>query len=1220
LRFVSRRRRGVSSIVGSIFFILIMIVAIGSLVTMFSSFTAYNGQVTKASNSNLQLQDTQLSVTSSQFGAFPPSPTSNINVATGCTAATATSPTQQTHLLYAAGMWWDFFTCNGNFQYSTSFYGVVWEAATTIPNLVSGYTTGPDYDVEVVGSTLYLVIADTAAANLLFQLGIGTLASGGTVASPAGTITWTSLPASVATSAQPTGPIQISADNAGNVWVAVVQGTCSTNVNCAIGIYERQACASGVPANQGWENASPSCGSTAAPLNYAPTTPNLGAMDPNANMILFAPPTSLSPTGTGVILIYETYTAAEVAGTTGTLAVVTQTALASGAATWSPITLGFADYYSLTSSSAVMIGNTIYFAGLAGTTFGDSTCTGAQVCSLRFWTLPFTSMAAATPTTEFTVEATSEAWMAALTYSGTTLALFDAYTLTGATTIQYYTSSTLGSIWSSPAIALESSETASITGLSPSENGFAVTWENGASAVRFAALSTFTVANSSPFAVHLVDLYIYNSATNSLVAHYYFNSTEEFDYYIGQGSSMVLPIRFVWAATTSYLVTVATDTGASAQLTVTSPPPTSTSCSAGTFLSQISPAQACSGVPATESPAVSFSSNTNTCSVTSASTSGGFTTPITYTTNSLSSGNLYIGMTFNAATTTATAGDTSKWQFSYGTGTAPACDATTGLGTTVGQGYTVETQTAAAGSWGQSIGVAIKGLSPNTAYWFDVQVTDGGTTPTATWTYTNQAVAITDVLSATNSLPNVAETDNSGSCPHAATSTLMAGLGVTYTTMSSTTGSGNVKVTLSFNLATAGLLADTNKWQIAYGTGSAPLCGATVPPTGLVALVGKQYTVESDAAGAVMSLGQSESVVITGLSPSTTYWFDIESTDASGTQWTASAPTLAVSEEGNINAGNTPASIVYPLSAQTAGCATTAVATSMAGLKEFYTLTSSSTGKIYGSITVNVAASGTIAAGSTSAWKLAYSDVTLNTVPLCAALVPGANVFVVGQSYTTKTVVVTTPFSESQTEQFVITGLTPGHMYWFDLEVTNAGAGFQATYSVPTLSITDIQPANIVHDNTIQMTGNAPSCGATAGTNVMGGMAVIPTTANPPMEYQATSYGSGVVTVDFQIQVAEAATTSSTYKWTLAYGTVTDPQSGASASANPICAAAAVGTRVGNQYTCTNNGAALVGSCAESVSVVIVLSHATEYWFDFQMTNSATGTDTLPQMQIVEAA
>ena len=193
MRFLARRRPGVSSIVGSIFFVLIMVVAIASLVTIFNSFTAYNKQVTKASNANAQAASTELSVTSGQFGAFPPSTTSNFNVGTGCTA-TSTSPTNREKVFYAANTWWDFFTCNSAFQYSTSFDGVTWQAETSIPAVITiGYAIGPYFDVEVVGTTIYLAIARQGAAN--FQLGIGTLNSGGTNSAPAGTISWTDAPA-----------------------------------------------------------------------------------------------------------------------------------------------------------------------------------------------------------------------------------------------------------------------------------------------------------------------------------------------------------------------------------------------------------------------------------------------------------------------------------------------------------------------------------------------------------------------------------------------------------------------------------------------------------------------------------------------------------------------------------------------------------------------------------------------------------------------------------------------------------------------------------------------------------------------------------------------------------------------------------------------------------------------------------------------------------------
>jgi hypothetical protein len=1191
MRFLSRRRAGVSSIVGSIFFVLIMIVAIASLVTIFNSFTSYNSQVNKASNSNLQAGDTDLAVTSGQFGAIPPSSPSNFNVATACTA-TSTSPTNREKVFYVASMWWNFYTCNGAYQYSTSYDGVTWSAANSIPYVITtGYAVGPYFDVEVVGTTIYLAIAKVGSPD--FQLGVGTLASGGTDSAPAGTITWTEAPATVVAGAtNALGPINMAVDDAGNQWIALVQGTCTTAVNCNIGIYEHQDCATASTA--GWEPNS--CTSTTNPTNYAPAA--LTGLSVNTHTIFF--PAISSYSTTGVILLYSYGSAT--ASTIGTLGMVTQTALAT--TTWNTITLTGISAYSLTASSAAVVGTTFYFAGLTGTV-------GATTGSLDFWSVAFTSMSAGTASTQTVIEAIalgSIAWQAALTYSGSTLVLFDTPPASidscpaGDTCIQYYTSGTLGSLWSS-AILLDSSETA-INGLSPASGAIAVTWVGAAPFnVRFAALSTFSVTNNSPFAVHLVDLYVYNSASNTLVAHYYYNTTEDFDYYVGQGSTMVLPIRFSWAPSTSYLVTVGTDTGVTAQLTGTSLPGSATTCSAGTFISQISPSETCSGDLAPASPTVTYSSSANTCNVASATTSGGFTTPISYTTSPTSSGDLYLGLTFNVASP-ATAGLTSQWQFAYGTGTAPACAATTGLGTTIGQAYPITTQAASAGSWGQSIGVAVGGLAANTAYWFDVQVTDSSG---ATWVYSNQALSITDVSSATDSLPNVAETDNTNTCTHTNTATtLMAGLGVTYTTMSSAIGSGNVKVTLSFDLQSPATLAVTNKWQIAYGSTATPACNAAATGT----LVGKQYTVESEAA-AVMSIEQSGSVVINGLSPSTTYWFDVQSTDSSINQWVTLSPTLSVSEESNIVAG-VPANIVYPLSAQTAACVTTAAATSMAGLRELYTLTSSSSGTIYGSLSFNVLSSGTQAAGQTSAWKLAYADIKANTMPACAAAAVGTTTNM--QTYTTKSVS-TTAFSEAQTIQFAITGLTPGHTYWFDLQVTNTGAGFTATYSVPTLSITDIQPANTVHNNAIQLTGNAPSCTiATAASARMGGMAVIPITANQPMEYQTTSYGTGVVSLTMSIEVATVATASITYKWQLIYGTVTDGTS------NPACSAAAAGTIVGNAYTYTS-AAALVGSIQETISVTIPLSHATEYWFDFECTNSATGAaNTLPQLQITEVS
>src|SRR6266550_4862227 len=366
MRYRSRERRGVSSIVGSVFFVLIMIVAIASLVSIFNSFTSYNGQVTKAGNANAQEAETQLSMTGS-FGAFPPSTTSNFNVASNSNTCNnqATYPTNRPKLELAAGMWWDFFTCNSAYQYSTSFDGVTWEVPTTIPSLVTGYTVGPYLDVEVSGTTVYLAIAKVGATN--FQLGIGTLTAGGTNSAPAGTIAWTSLPAQVNTVAGSNafGPINMAIDSSGNQWVAIVVGT------YAIAVYERLACASGTSAANGWEPNT--CSSCANPGNNAPAS--FGGLSQNVHTIFEAAPSTLS--ANGVILMYESGSATN--PSTGPLTVVTQGSLNTGAAAWNSITLSSVQDYSLTSSSGQFVGSTLYFAGLANAAAGQTTGT------LRFW-------------------------------------------------------------------------------------------------------------------------------------------------------------------------------------------------------------------------------------------------------------------------------------------------------------------------------------------------------------------------------------------------------------------------------------------------------------------------------------------------------------------------------------------------------------------------------------------------------------------------------------------------------------------------------------------------------------------------------------------------------------------------------------------------------------------------------------------------------------------
>jgi hypothetical protein len=398
----------------------------------------------------------------------------------------------------------------------------------------------------------------------------------------------------------------------------------------------------------------------------------------------------------------------------------------------------------------------------------------------------------------------------------------------------------------------------------------------------------------------------------------------------------------------------------------------------------------------------------------------------------------------------------------------------------------------------------------------------------------------------------------------------------------------------------------TSKWTI-YWTTTAPTCATA--PTGANQL-GKQYTVENSANTNGMIVEQSEGVVVLGLSASTTYYFDVEVTDSTTGSWIYSAPTIAISEEPVVSGSTTANNVVYPLSAQTATCGTTQGATRMAGLREFYTLTSSSTGNIYGSLSVNVLATGTIAAGSTTAITLAYADVTATIQPACNAAAVGT---IIGNSYTSETVAAVA-FSWAQTIQFAITGLTAGHTYWFDLQVTNAGASYTSGISNPTLTITDIQTANIPHVNLIFEKGNAPSCASTATSIQMGGMAVLPITANPPMEYQTTSYGTGNVRITFTFVITPTAAVERR-QFLLAYGAVTD------GTANPACAAATTGTTVGNTYTWSNQVASAANVGYGSTTAVITgLGKGTMYWFDFQVTDSTLGmAGSAPQIEISEA-
>ena len=129
MRFLSRRRAGVSSIVGSIFFVLIMVVAIASLVTIFNSFSSYNNAVNKADNANVQASDTELSITGSTLRVVPSLRDLELQRRRHSVRGHGHGDNQpKTSSSSPRACGGTFAPAIPAFQYSTSFDGVTWES------------------------------------------------------------------------------------------------------------------------------------------------------------------------------------------------------------------------------------------------------------------------------------------------------------------------------------------------------------------------------------------------------------------------------------------------------------------------------------------------------------------------------------------------------------------------------------------------------------------------------------------------------------------------------------------------------------------------------------------------------------------------------------------------------------------------------------------------------------------------------------------------------------------------------------------------------------------------------------------------------------------------------------------------------------------------------------------------------------------------------------
>ncbi|TLY14829.1 MAG: hypothetical protein E6K86_07370 [Thaumarchaeota archaeon] len=566
---------------------------------------------------------------------------------------------------------------------------------------------------------------------------------------------------------------------------------------------------------------------------------------------------------------------------------------------------------------------------------------------------------------------------------------------------------------------------------------------------------------------------------------------------------------------------------------------------------------------------------------------------VTYTTSASTTGTIYIGLTFDLKSPAVAASDTSTWQLVWGTGSAPACNAAPS-GTARGNSYIVQPGATVFLEMAQSVGVTITGLSPSTAHWFDVQATDNSVNG---WIYSKPVLSVTDIVSSTNPSAATSFVSNANTCNDVTTVARMMGFGLTYTTGRSDQYSGDIYVTLTFQTDWPTNSIDTTKWQVAWGTSGAPACnaGATGTP------VGKQYTIADQTTNHLME-PQNTGFVLTGLTASTTYWFDVQATDSATNTWTYSKPQMAVIEEPILP--GVPSNLYFTSDANSCGTASAAgvmgLGPASGSVGVYYQTSSSSSGNIYGTFTFNLATAAT--SGQLATWQLAFG---IGATPICAAAATGT---LVGNSYSFNSEAAVVG-GNAETVSFVLTGLLKDTIYWFDVKMI-ASSG-TVTASNPQLSVSEATLGDIPHSNVHFMSTTA-SCADSTASAVMGGLSSSATNGVLPMTYTVRSWGTGNIQVTLNFKITTPAINLINTQWQFNYGT----------GATPACSAAVTGTPVGNLYEQITTAAA-VKQYSESLTVVLTgLTQGTTYWFDVRVTDGNTNTWTYanPQISVVEVA
>lgn len=129
------------------------------------------------------------------------------------------------------------------------------------------------------------------------------------------------------------------------------------------------------------------------------------------------------------------------------------------------------------------------------------------------------------------------------------------------------------------------------------------------------------------------------------------------------------------------------------------------------------------------------------------------------------------------------------------------------------------------------------------------------------------------------------------SCSISSVAIEMASFKMNYTTQGSNF-LHTIDVRMDFQITAPSTNGITSGWAMRYGTGSAPTCGLADKGTPAGA-----FYETSSFSNAGNSIAGSEVAIITGLSPSTTYWFDLAIHDSTTGTWTYSNPEITVIEQ-----------------------------------------------------------------------------------------------------------------------------------------------------------------------------------------------------------------------------------------------------------------------------------------------------------------------------------